>query len=69
MAAGVFSKPGSEYGPCAETCVHIDCASTREEASSSCRICVKEIGYDRRFYSEGNGSGLVHASCLEDEIG
>ena len=66
MAAGVLPKPGTDYGPCVSSCVHIDCKATREDAGSTCRFCLNDIGYDRRFFREGNG--LVHASCLEDDI-
>lgn len=65
MAAGVLSKPGTEYGPCAEPCRHIDCAGTRTIAETVCRYCDKPIGYDRRFY---NDEGYVHSSCSEDAI-
>jgi hypothetical protein len=65
MAAGVLAKPGTEFGPCAEPCQHTDCAGTRRIATTVCRFCNKEIGYDRRFY---NDEGYVHAACLEDSI-
>ncbi len=75
MAAGVLPGPGAvspasgeEIGPCVDACKHRDCAATREMAAASCRFCVKPIGYDVRFYREGNGSGLVHASCWEDDL-
>jgi hypothetical protein len=66
MAAGILSKPGTEYGPCASPCKHIDCAKSREQAASHCALCSTPIGYDRRFYLET--VGLVHADCLEDSI-
>lgn len=65
MAAGVLAKPGTEFGPCAEPCQHTDCAGTRRIATTVCRFCNKEIGYDRRFY---NDEGYVHTACLEDSI-
>jgi len=65
MAAGVLSKPGTEYGPCAEPCHHIDCAGSRTIADTVCRYCDKPIGYDRRIYYD---EGYVHASCSEDAI-
>lgn len=67
MAAGRLPKPGTEYGPCAVECNHIDCAHTREDAKCVCRICAKPIGYDVRYYDEGKRD-LVHALCLENEI-
>ncbi len=65
MAAGVLSALGTEFGPCAEPCLHTDCAGTRGIAETICCFCDKPIGYDRRFY---NDAGYVHASCLEDSI-
>jgi hypothetical protein len=65
MAAAVLSAPGTEFGTCAEPCLHTDCAGTRSIAETICRFCDKPIGYDRRFY---NDAGYVHASCLEDSI-
>lgn len=65
MGAGVLSLPGSEYGPCAEPCHHIDCTGSRTIVDALCRYCDKPIGYDRRFY---NDEGYVHASCSEDAI-
>lgn len=73
MAAGMLSSPGTEYGPCENDCDHRDCAATRTMAATVCRICKVQIGYDRRFYSEGDPAkmvrrGLVHAVCLHEEI-
>jgi hypothetical protein len=65
MAAGVLSAPDTEFGTCAEPCLHTDCAETRSIAETICRFCDKPIGYLRRFY---NDAGYVHASCLEDSI-
>ena len=36
-------------------------------ASTPCRICAKEIGYDRRFFRE-TGDILVHEVCALEEI-
>jgi hypothetical protein len=72
MAAGSLPKPGSKYGPCLEPCQHKDCQLTREMATTPCRICGLVINYDRRFYDEGSNPvnlNLVHATCLENEIG
>jgi len=70
MAAGILSKPGTEYGPCAGRCNHKDCAEVRQMAAATCRICRGTIGYDRRFYDESgeNKVALVHASCRETEV-
>ena len=65
MAAGVLSAPGTEFGTCAEPCLHTDCAGTRSIAETICRFYDEPIGYDRRIY---NDAGYVHASCLEDSI-
>ena len=70
MAASALPAPGSEYGPCAEPCAHTDCAHTRGMAAAVCPLCEKPIGYERRFYNEGEPGGfdLVHALCLEDDL-
>lgn len=58
--------PGTELGPCEGGCAHKDCAATRRDAATPCRICGEPIGYDRPFhYEEG---GAVHHSCLVDEV-
>lgn len=67
MAAGAFPRPGTKYGACKGECAHTDCAATRREAASSCPDCGTPIGYDRLFYSRGNGV-FVHATCEEAKI-
>lgn len=67
MAAGRLPAPGTPFGPCTDPCQHIDCAATRRDAASLCRICTREIGYETRFYAEYTSTRqLVHAACLED---
>jgi hypothetical protein len=69
MAAISLAKPGSKHGPCAVSCAHRDCASTRRMAESVCRFCSKKIGYETRFYGDPDDeSKYVHAVCLEDAI-
>ncbi len=73
MAAGALPAPGTTYGPCEPSCAHTDCALTREMAASACRYCGEPIGYDTRFYSEGQGENPrrfrhVHMVCEEREI-
>lgn len=64
MAAGVLSKPGTQYGPCEVDCKHIDCAATRKQAETDCAKCALVIGYETRFYRLPDGA-LVHAECEE----
>jgi hypothetical protein len=67
MAAYLYpKKPGTEYGPCADECQHIDCAKSRSDAASKCRICNEPIGYGNEIYFEK--SSLVHATCLWREL-
>jgi len=66
MAAGRLGGPGTKYGPCKGGCKHTDCAKTREMADTLCTVCLKEIGYDERFY-ELDDKTLVHAICVETE--
>lgn len=66
MAAGKIPAPGSEYGPCADPCQHIDCAQTRAMAATVCRFCGQPIGYDTRLYDVEHQ--LVHADCYERSV-
>lgn len=69
MAASYLSKPGSDLGPCGESCKHRDCASTRAAAAGSCRLCGAEIGYENLFYKDPEDEAkLVHAECFEKEL-
>ena len=67
MAQGRLPQPGSKFGPCKTACAHKDCAATREDAATACRICNEPIGYDTGFYRE-DGKVLVHASCAHAEV-
>lgn len=69
MAAGRLPAPGTELGPCADACHHIDCAKTREMAEQPCRICGNGIGYGTFFYHDLEiPQPLAHATCLEQEV-
>jgi hypothetical protein len=71
MAAGILSKPGTELGPCATACQHVDCASARRDAESRCVYCGEPIGYETRFYARDGGmtgKGWAHALCVEQEV-
>jgi hypothetical protein len=75
MAAGTMPKPGTEYGPCADECVHTDCAAHRKIAEAECVHCDEAIGYDTRFYhvdtirqsgADWPGTRVyAHARCVE----
>lgn len=66
MAAGMLADPGTEYGPCSESCTHRDCAASRNQSATACRICGGPIGYRRLFFAEGQH--LVHERCLMEEV-
>ena len=66
MAAGVLSKPGTEFGPCAGNCNHTDCEQTKVMAQTGCKYCHQPIGYDRRFF-RFEGHQLAHESCAYKE--
>src|SRR5688572_23312807 len=34
-----LTRPGSDAGPCATNCEHMDCARIRRKAESKCRVC------------------------------
>jgi hypothetical protein len=50
MAIGILAAPGTQFGPCAESCRHIDCAATKAQAASPCAVCHEPIGYEVPFY-------------------
>lgn len=66
MSAAMISRPGTEQGPCSNTCSHLDCIAARQMAIEICRICHQQIGYEQPFYAEPDSK--VHKSCLEDEL-
>lgn len=70
MSASTLPSPGTKFGPCEpeEKCSHRDCAELRNMAEATCHYCGLSIGWDRRFYSDATGE-LMHADCLEDELG
>lgn len=45
-----ISKPGSDYGPCADECTHEDCKHLRKWAEGICPLCNEPLGYERGFY-------------------
>lgn len=61
-----IEKPGSKYGPCVNECEHRDCEASRRLVVKVCRICNERIGYETRFYFEGNNHP-VHGLCLDLE--
>lgn len=79
MSAASLPAPGSKLGPCAdvvrrgrivraaEECGHRDCAASRQQASSPCTTCGRAIGYETRYYRDGDG--YQHADCAEREDG
>lgn len=69
MAYITLPRPGTEHGPCEENCGHRDCKAARKDAAKTCRICKKPIGYETAFFKDNQtADGLVHASCLMEEI-
>ncbi len=65
MAAITLAAPGTEPGPCLdEGCGHRYCRLVRRQAEEKCGICEVRIGYDRRYYGDGE-FGSVHATCYE----
>lgn len=67
MAAGVMPpETGGEFSPC-EECSHVDCAALRKRARRVCHLCLMVIGWDVRFYDEGERreERSVHALCEE----
>lgn len=61
MAYAQISKPGTKFGPCAESCHHKDCADLRATAETVCKLCGRTIGYDSYFCTDGGAP--VHYVC------
>lgn len=51
MAWSILPEPGTEYGPCAETCAHTDCAATRQMAGLICPFCGEPLGYGKAIWN------------------
>ncbi len=68
MAAGRMPTPGTQHGPCSETCKHKDCAELKNLAQAPCRFCQKAIGWGGRFYRSQFSGDVAHATCLEEAI-
>lgn len=73
VSAGVLPSPGSETGPCSETCGHRDCAETRQIAAALCNHCDGTIGYNVHFYevfrsADGKERDYAHATCHEAAV-
>lgn len=51
-------------------CGHRDCEESRKMAAVVCRICKKQIGYERRLFNDGPSGGydLVHELCAYEEM-
>ncbi len=60
MAYIILPSPGSEHGPCTESCQHRDCTETRRSAEQVCPVCREPLGYDRKV----SGDPLAHYDCL-----
>ncbi len=69
MATSSLPAPGTQYGPCVETCTHRDCVCSREMASALCTLCTLPIGWETRFFGGGAESPLYHAACAAREDG
>jgi hypothetical protein len=50
MPAIKTHRPGSEYGPCVETCAHRDCEASRKDAAITCVVCRQPLGYERYWW-------------------
>jgi len=68
MAASALPRPGTQLGPCEDTCEHRDCAATRALAAAPCFDCGQPIGYDTRFY-QLDKDAYSHYVCAHAKIG
>lgn len=74
MAWGLLPTPGKiingiEVGPCVEPCAHRDCAETRRQAATACRLCGEPVGYETPFYRADEPGALEHVACAETAAG
>jgi hypothetical protein len=58
----VLFRPGIHGGTCNYDCEHASCKNQRELLKRECRLCGATIGYETRFFDEGET--LVHEQCL-----
>ena len=70
MAYITLAEPGTEYGPCAEPCMHKDCDATKTQASTLCPYCLKPLGYGHALTRADTevSTGLGHFACIEEQI-
>src|SRR6185369_1793970 len=59
-----LAAPGTQYGPCASECPHVECAVMRRRAATLCNLCNHPIGYNQRFFNDAGR--LVHTLCWYD---
>jgi hypothetical protein len=60
---------GTKLGPCREFCDHPYCQTKRTIASSACRVCRREIGYNRAYVGVAVGAlerAYSHADCYQE---
>lgn len=76
MAASYLAAPGTEAGPCAKSCQHIDCALTRAMAKAPCFYCKEAIGYETGFFSQvetvlrdKDDKIYAHSKCYQEILG
>lgn len=60
--------PGTEAGPCLESCAHTDCAKQRKDAEQLCPGCCTPIGYGNAVttFHLDDRLWLVHARCITE---
>lgn len=63
MAYLIIWPPGSDAGPCVDTCAHRDCAELRADADRRCPVCAKPLGYESKLSNDASGR-LSHFACL-----
>ncbi len=69
MSFIVLSEPGTQYGPCAEPCLHTDCAASRVQAATVCPHCNERLGYDVAITTSPYEKGkMAHLSCIEEFV-
>lgn len=67
MATSGLPPPGTHYGPCLESCKHLDCRATLTLAKRLCALCGMPIGFNRSMVSDVE-RGLLHADCASASL-
>lgn len=58
-----IAEPGTQFGPCADPCDCVHCATMKQHANAECPFCDGEIGYNRPFFTDGANNCYHTYNC------